>query len=140
MREGYSRRYVRIGGRWRDHVRLALLVEDWRDAPQETAVNRGKSRPRAHLFAVLSLCACTALPHGEAPIDVHGREIPPYEAHEECFRLQIGDRVEFAFESTEPVDFNFHYHEGNAVVMPLAREKCARMPASSPFRSRRTIA
>jgi len=29
-REGYSRRYVRIGGRWRDHVRMALLVEDWR--------------------------------------------------------------------------------------------------------------
>lgn len=29
-REGYSRRYVRIGGRWRDHARLALLVEDWR--------------------------------------------------------------------------------------------------------------
>ena len=29
-REGYSRRYVRIAGRWRDHARLALLVEDWR--------------------------------------------------------------------------------------------------------------
>jgi ribosomal-protein-alanine N-acetyltransferase len=30
VREGYSRRYVRIAGRWRDHVRMALLVEDWR--------------------------------------------------------------------------------------------------------------
>ncbi len=29
-REGYSRRYVKIAGRWRDHVRMALLVEDWR--------------------------------------------------------------------------------------------------------------
>jgi ribosomal-protein-alanine N-acetyltransferase len=29
-REGYSRRYVKIGGRWRDHVRYALLAEDWR--------------------------------------------------------------------------------------------------------------
>lgn len=28
-REGYSRRYVKVGGRWRDHVRLAILVEDW---------------------------------------------------------------------------------------------------------------
>lgn len=28
--EGYSRRYLRIGGRWRDHVRYALLVDDWR--------------------------------------------------------------------------------------------------------------
>jgi ribosomal-protein-alanine N-acetyltransferase len=28
-REGYSRRYVKIGGRWRDHVRFAMLTEDW---------------------------------------------------------------------------------------------------------------
>jgi ribosomal-protein-alanine N-acetyltransferase len=28
-REGYSRRYVKIGGRWRDHVRYAMLAEDW---------------------------------------------------------------------------------------------------------------
>jgi len=29
-REGFSRRYAKISGRWRDHVRWALLVEDWR--------------------------------------------------------------------------------------------------------------
>jgi len=29
-KEGYSRRYVKIGGHWCDHVRLALLAEDWR--------------------------------------------------------------------------------------------------------------
>lgn len=38
VREGLSRRYVRIGGRWRDHVRLALLAEDWR-------ARRAKARP-----------------------------------------------------------------------------------------------
>ena len=28
-REGYSPRYLRIGGRWRDHERWAILREEW---------------------------------------------------------------------------------------------------------------
>ena len=29
LREGYSRRYLKICGRWRDHERWAIIAEDW---------------------------------------------------------------------------------------------------------------
>ena len=35
VREGYSRRYLKICGRWRDHERWAILAEDWKTTSRQ---------------------------------------------------------------------------------------------------------
>jgi ribosomal-protein-alanine N-acetyltransferase len=37
LREGYSARYLKIGGRWRDHERWALIAERWRGEHENRA-------------------------------------------------------------------------------------------------------
>ena len=41
VREGYSRRYLKVRGRWEDHERFAILASDWKD----------RSRPKAKTMA-----------------------------------------------------------------------------------------
>jgi ribosomal-protein-alanine N-acetyltransferase len=47
-REGFSPRYLKIGGRWRDHERWAILADDWRGRPELSlaAGERGASPGR----------------------------------------------------------------------------------------------
>lgn len=80
------------------------------------------SPSRAVLPLLLALGACTTpFVTATTPRSVTGHPIMPNEWHEECMHLEVGDRVEFAFESTQPVDFNIHYHEGKAIVIPISR-------------------
>jgi hypothetical protein len=47
-KEGYSRRYLKISGRWRDHERWAVIAEDWRASNKLKAAHR----PRSHSLIV----------------------------------------------------------------------------------------
>ncbi len=74
---------------------------------------------------LLALAACAATPAiaPGKPLEVRAHPLPPYQVHEECASLRPGDRLHYRFESTAPLAFNIHYHEGRAVVMPVTRER-----------------
>jgi hypothetical protein len=81
------------------------------------------SRGGPLVVAALALSGCATAHLGDAPRIVQGFALPSYQILEECYALEAGDRLEYRFESTAPVDFNLHYHEGGAVVMPVSRER-----------------
>jgi ribosomal-protein-alanine N-acetyltransferase len=49
-REGFSPRYLKIGGRWRDHERWAILADDWRSRPPDDRRSRHAGGRPAHRF------------------------------------------------------------------------------------------
>jgi len=71
--------------------------------------------------AVLTGCAQKPLAPGEEKT-VAKHDIAPYGFHEDCADLAPGDRLDYRFQSTSPVKFNIHYHEGNMVLSPIARD------------------
>ena len=73
------------------------------------------------LALMLGGCAETPVAPGQPKL-VEKIPIAPYSIHEDCAELAPGDRLDYRFASTEPVAFNIHYHDGNAIVMPISRE------------------
>ena len=53
--EGFSPRYLKVGGRWRDHERWALVAERWRNSRPLTGVVPGVTALR---ITGLALLAC----------------------------------------------------------------------------------
>ena len=81
-------------------------------------------RARLAALAGFMLSGCAADPYRlDAPRGASGVQLAPYALHEDCFRLDAGERIDFYFVSVAPVAFNVHYHDGNAVVMPIARDQ-----------------
>lgn len=87
-----------------------------------TAAIRVRAAAQRVAVAVLLSGCVTATITADAPKVVTAHVLAPRALHEECVRLAPGDRADYTFESTEPVAFNIHYHEGNAVVMPISRD------------------
>lgn len=82
---------------------------------------RAATATLAIVAAALAGCADKPLVPGE-PRTVAKRDLAPYAFHEDCADLVPGDRLDYRFESTEPVKFNIHYHDANMILMPITRD------------------
>jgi hypothetical protein len=75
------------------------------------------------MFIATTAIGCASDPYRlDAPRSVEGFLLAPFAIQEECVALQPRDRIDYRFKSTVPVAFNIHYHDGNAVLMPLSRD------------------
>jgi hypothetical protein len=69
-----------------------------------------------------------------APVAVHayGNDSPevqtfsvslePKQLHEECVKLQAGEKRKYYWKADGPVDFNVHYHVDKDVLYPVKRD------------------
>lgn len=74
-------------------------------------------------LAALGLVACAPTTLTPAtPLAVEGREIAPFEFHEECGDIAAGERVDFRFQATRPVHFEIYYKDGIARIAPVVRD------------------
>ena len=81
-------------------------------------------RAIARLTASFALAGCAAAPMVAGDSKTVPRQIiAPYEVHEDCADLALGDRLDYQFESSDLVTFNIHYHDGSLIVMPITRER-----------------
>lgn len=87
--------------------------------------------PRRHpATGALAACCALALSAGcttrltaDGPKTVAAHPLPSFASHDECVRLSPGDRLDYAFEASEPIAFEIRYREGNAAVAPVVRER-----------------
>jgi hypothetical protein len=52
--------------------------------------------------------------------------VPPGGFEEHCLQLAAGERVHYRFSASGAVDFNLHYHRGEAVFYPVRKAQVRR--------------
>ena len=73
----------------------------------------------------LALACCVAAPAlaaDAAAISPFALSLEPKKMHEECVKLEAGEKRKYNWKSSGPVDFNIHYHQGSDVSFPVKRD------------------
>lgn len=80
-----------------------------------------QATPVALVVALVAGCAPTTL-LPDTPASATDERIAPYEFHEVCADLAVGDRVDYRYDASEPVAFSIGYREDGATLLPWSRD------------------
>lgn len=72
------------------------------------------------LFSVLSLVLISSIAKAKSEMK---KTIPPGKIHEECMELKPSQKLVYSFEANGSLDFNIHFHVGDAVEYPVKKDK-----------------
>ena len=81
-----------------------------------------RAAPAALLAAIALLWGCAARPIDRGAPKIVTVEIAPYAMQEECLALAAEERLDFRFESTEPVHFDLRYRDAGATVLLMSSD------------------
>jgi hypothetical protein len=70
----------------------------------------------------LFAAGCAAPPLSPGQPKTGNLDLAPYTSHEDCADLAPGDRLDYRFESNEPLKFSISYRDSNMVVEPITRD------------------
>jgi hypothetical protein len=94
---------------------------------QTHVLQRGDAMLKAFAAAFI-ICVSTVLMSGCSSIPWNSETavlINPSKFHEDCIQLKPGDSLIYSFRTSDPVDFNIHYHENGKIYYPVSRKKIA---------------
>jgi len=79
---------------------------------------------RGLVFAMALAFAGAAAAYGNDSPDVQpfSVKLEPKAMHEECVKLQAGEKRKYYWKADNAVDFNIHYHDGPEVFYPVKRD------------------
>jgi hypothetical protein len=79
--------------------------------------------PNAIVAVAIAALLASGGASAQSPEKSFSHTIRPRQLAEECFKLPAGQTIGYAFEASEPLDFNIHFHRGKDVEYPVKSDQ-----------------